>query len=320
MAARRESGGGGGIAGVLGVLFVLGVVIKYIWWIVGIAAVIGVSIAVYHVSQAALRRAEERRELAERHEEELRLRAERQRRWTLLGDSRAVYGEDGAGPTRAIVSPEATSDLSVARIAATPAERAALMRDRPRAWQHALFASVLQHRTAAMVPRLRDSELGFTTANGIRISSGAHLASHLTGLIDEMLMTTQQLSHFMNSPGFMAAFGDAASTTDAAALEQIAHRVADYAERLLELSERCRALSPPSRHTALVTDCARLLDMPLQGYRAFVTEYVDVVDALPRALDHARGSINLGSIALDMEVDDALFARTQRRLAALSQS
>jgi len=60
--------------------------------------------------------------------------------------------------------------------------------------------------------------------------------------------------------------------------------------------------------------------MPLQGYRAFVTEYVDVVEALPRALEHARGSIDIGSITLDMEVDDALFARTQRRLTALSQA
>ena len=63
MAARRESGGGG-IAGVLGVLFLVGLIVKYIWFIVGALAVAAVAAGVYYAGRAALRRSDEQRRLA----------------------------------------------------------------------------------------------------------------------------------------------------------------------------------------------------------------------------------------------------------------
>ncbi|AFM15612.1 hypothetical protein Mycch_0796 [Mycolicibacterium chubuense NBB4] len=325
--ARRRSEGGGGIVGVLGVLLVIGFIIKYIWWIVGAAALAGVSVGIYYLCRAAAREAEERRKLAEKHEAELKLRADRQHRWTLLGDSRGVYGSEGAAAMRAVTPPPSLpdgdhdKDVPIARIAATAAELEALATDKPPAWQQALFASVLVQRTTPLSQRLRDSELGFTPTATRRVITGEELASILIGLIDEMLSTTSQLARFVNAPAFMAAFSSGADGSDAdpEAIKHIAHRMMDYRERFLELSERCRGLSAPSAYTDVIADCARLLNNPLQSYREFVTEYVDVINALPGVLEHATGTVHLGAIGLCIDLDDVLFDTTYSRLKAMGR-
>lgn len=318
MAARRDSGGGG-FVGVLGLLFLIGLIVEYIWWIVGAAAVIGLGVGIYYASRAAIRRAEEQRRLAERREEELRIRADRQRRWTLLGDSRAVYGTDGEGPTRAVSEPPAHDDRPIARMARTSGELEALKREKPQAWPQALFASILMQRTSAVLPRLRDSELGFTASGGVRVPSGSYLASRLTDLLDQMLATLQQIDAFVNAPAFMAGFGSESRPADAEAIEHVAHRLMDYQEQLLDLSEQCRTLSPPSTYTDVTADCVRLLDAPLQSFREFTTEYIAIIEALPRVLAHATGAIHLGGLALDLNVDDHLLSLTEKRLQAMSR-
>ena len=67
----------------------------------------------------------------------------------------------------------------------------------------------------------------------------------------------------------------------------------DYQVRLLELSERCRALSAPSAYTDVIASCARILDTPIRGFQEFVDEYIEVVDALPRLLEHVTGRLEV---------------------------
>lgn len=311
MAAGRESGGGG-IAGVFGVLLVVGFIVKYIWFIVGVLAVAAVAAGVFYASRAALRRAEEQRRLAERREQDLWMRAERQRRWTMLDDSRAIYGADGDAATRAVLE-SPSEDGPVARLARTAGELATLKREKPCAWQVAVFGSVLHQRTAELVPRLRDSRSGFTTGDGMHVSSGTRLAGVLLGLIDEMLSTTHQLG------GFLPACVSITGEHDADAVEHTAHRLMDYQVRLLELSERCRALSAPSGYTALIASCASVLATPVQSFREFVDEYLEVVECLPRLLEHTSGPIQVPAIGLDLRIDDALFDTTTARLQALQR-
>ncbi|TRW86174.1 hypothetical protein FK535_06770 [Mycolicibacterium sp. 018/SC-01/001] len=310
MAARRDSGGG--IAGVFGVLLVVGFIVKYIWFIVGALAIAAVAAGLYYASRAAVRRAEEQRRLAERREEELWIRAERQRRWTMLDDSRAIYGPVGDAATRAVLeSPEEGGP--VARLARTPVELAALKRTKPRAWQVALFGSVLHQRTAELVPRLRDSRSGFTTGDGMHVSSGPRLADVLLGLIDEMLATSRQLADFLDT---CVSIPD---EEDADAVEHTAHRLMDYQVRLLELSERCRALSAPWAYTGVIASCARILDTPVRGFSQFFDDYVEVAEALPRLLEHVTGRLEVPAIVLDLTIDDALFDTTTARLEAMQR-
>jgi hypothetical protein len=98
MAARRGSGGDSGFAVIFVALLVIGVIIKFFWWIVGAAALVGAFFAV----RALIRTMERRRLLAAAREAELTRRADLQHRWTLRGDSRGVYGPEGAKAMRAV--------------------------------------------------------------------------------------------------------------------------------------------------------------------------------------------------------------------------
>ena len=310
-------------------LFVVGLVIKYIWWFIGAAALVGL----FFVGRAVARKVEERRELQAELEAErkfdLQRRIERQHRWTMTGDSRAIYGPDGAAATHAVTPPlpgdrdaAQQDDSPIAQMADTSDELDALLRDKPRAWPQALFASILVQRTSPLLPRLRDSELGFTPPATTRIDTAWQFGLTVIGLIDEMLTAAEQLERFMTAPAFMAAFagGPEDSEPDAEAIKHIAHRTMDYHERFLDLSEQCRAISAPSQYSDILADCARLLHIPLQSYREFTAEFVDVVEALPRVLQHATGPIDLGNLGLYIKIDDKLQSRIYRRLDAISRS
>lgn len=325
MAARRRSVvAGGGFAAAIVLLVVIGLTVEFFWWIAGGAVLIGLLFA----GREILHRAQERLELAEGSEAALRRRAERQHRWIITGDSRGVYGADGASAMRAVspapMAPDgeeagAQQIPEFATLAATADELTALMIEKPREWRWAVFASVLVQRTAPLLPRLRDSELGFTPPTATQLRSGRELAGFLFPLLDEMALLVQQVESFMLAPAFMGAFGDPAdeSSADAEAIKHLADRLMDYQYRFLALSERCRSVSAPSQYADLLADCARLTDIPLQGYREFTAEFVELVESAPRVLEHASGVIPMGSIKLHMEVDGPLIKRIFKRLHAI---
>lgn len=309
-------------------LLVVGVVITYFWWIVGAGALVGL----YFVGRAVAREVQKRRELAEQKEYELKRRADRQHRWLLTGDSRGIYGQQGAAAMRDVAPQPSLPDgedaptqnpAPIARLAATSDEVAALVNDKPDAWGWALFTSILVQRTTPLLPRLRDSELGFSPAATTRLYTAAELATAVVGLIDDMLSTAHQLDSFMTAPAFMASFYGPAdgAPPDAEAIKHIAHRTMDYHDRFLELSERCRSLSAPSEYTDILADCARLLDFPLQSYREFIGELVDVIESLPQVLQHATDDVDMGAIVLDIDLDgDGLRSRIFKRLDAINPS
>lgn len=327
MATRRYSqpSDGSVFLGILGVLFLVGLVIKYIWWFVGAAVVVGVGVAVW----ALVREEQKRRQLAEDEaadrEFELQRKADRQHRWMLMGDSRAIYGEAGKPLRIPMVDADeaaAESDPTIARMATTPAEVDALVRDKPRGWEQSLFASILVQRRTAVAARLRDSELGFPAVVTAQVFSGREVARCVLAFVNEMLSTMRQIERFMGAPAFMGAFSgaDDESEADPEAIRHIANRTMDFHERLLELSERCRGLSVPLQYEDVVADCALLLDGQLQSFREFIDDFVDVVEALPRVLGHATGPVNLGNLGLYLSVDDTVRTRMFKRMDEISGS
>ncbi|CAJ1501275.1 hypothetical protein [[Mycobacterium] burgundiense] len=93
----------GGFAALVGLLFIIGVIVKYIWWILGALAVIVVVVLAVVVSQVLVTQCEKaeaersRREAQrKRRIAQIAARADRQHAWVLDGDSRGTYGEQGA--------------------------------------------------------------------------------------------------------------------------------------------------------------------------------------------------------------------------------
>lgn len=318
----RRSDGGSGFVAVFAILLVVGLIIKYIWWIVGAAALVGG----FFVVRALVRRAEQHRLEAAERDAELTRRAEQQHRWTLRGDTRGVYGPAGAKAMRS-VSPGppdvdgATPDMSrVAAVAYTAGELTKLIKEKPPCWKWAVFASVLVQRRVSLQARLRDSALGFTSSTGVRLDTGAQVKYFMWGRMDELIQLVGQVESFMLAPAFMGMFGDPEddTTADTEGIVHIADRLMDYLEQFLELSELCRSVSAPSQYAELMRDCASLADVPVDSYRTFIDEFVERVGEMPELLRYATGTVEADPVVLEMDVDDHLLSRITRRLEAIS--
>ena len=78
--------------GFLGVLLLIGIIIKFIWWILGAVALV----VVFFIGRSIMRRHDERCAAEARHREGLVARADQQHNWVMRGDDRGVYGTEGA--------------------------------------------------------------------------------------------------------------------------------------------------------------------------------------------------------------------------------
>jgi hypothetical protein len=82
----------GGFGAVFGLLLIIGLIIKFIWWILGAAALVGL----FFLARAIARWYAEREAENARHRAALAARADRQHYWVLHGDDRGIYGVEGA--------------------------------------------------------------------------------------------------------------------------------------------------------------------------------------------------------------------------------
>ncbi len=87
-----RSNSGGGFGAFLGLLLLIAIVIKFIWWILGAAALIGL----FFVGRALVRWYGKRAAEYARYCEGVAARADQQHNWVLQGDDRGIYGPDGA--------------------------------------------------------------------------------------------------------------------------------------------------------------------------------------------------------------------------------
>lgn len=90
MSSSRSSGGG--FAGLFAVTLLLAIIVKFIWWILGAAALVGL----FFIGWAIVRWYDERGAANARYRNELAAHADQQHNWVLQGDERGVYGTEGA--------------------------------------------------------------------------------------------------------------------------------------------------------------------------------------------------------------------------------
>ena len=153
-------------------------------------------------------------------------------------------------------------------------------------------------------------------AGGERAYSGPDVAGFVTDSMHELSRLVDQLQGFMSAPAFMGVFGghdeDAA---DADGIQHVANRLMDLHERFLALAERCRNLEAPSKYDGLKRDLTRLMEIPLDGFRVFIDEYVELVEALPELVRDGDGIVH-EAVTLDMNLDDRLITRINKQVRA----
>ncbi|MFZ1179135.1 MAG: hypothetical protein WAO15_23345 [Mycobacterium sp.] len=91
MSGSRSSSGGG-FGALLGLLLLIAIIIKFIWWILGAAALVGLCL----LGRAIVRWYSKRSAEYARYLEGVAARADQQHNWVLRGDDRGIYGPEGA--------------------------------------------------------------------------------------------------------------------------------------------------------------------------------------------------------------------------------
>lgn len=232
--------------------------VEMLWWLLGGGALAGV---VFAVRTAAPKIRARQLDAAERNAE-LARRADEQHRWTIHGDNRGVYGSTGAEALRAISPappklkhPDDTPQdfREFAAVAYTAEDLATLLEQKPPCWRWAVFASVLVQRRARLQARLHDSALGFAIPSGAPPMTGREMVGFVAELMEELVVLTDEVESFMETPAFAKVFGDPGdeSTADDDGIVHTANRLMDYHDRFLELSERCARY----RHRAGTATC-----------------------------------------------------------------
>lgn len=295
-----------------------------VWGLLAVAVCIGLFLALRVRGSTTRSRAE----LSPSASAELAHRADQQDRWAQRGDARGIYGVDGAElMSRVAPEPNIAAELKkaadypqTAAVADTAAGLQRLLDEKLPCWRWAAFVSVLVQRRAAVQFRLRDDQLGYAAPSGERAANGFAVARFVIDRMDEMLALVKQVEDFMLTPAFVGVFGDPGDevSADADAIVHTANRLMDYHERFLGLAERCRGLAVAGRYAGLLQDLARLLDVPVAGYRTFIDDFVERVGEMPEMLSYAHGStVELDPVVLQMAVDDKLLNRITQQLRAI---
>ena len=76
------------LAPLIGILVIVGLIIKFIWWILGAAALVGM----FYLVRSIVRADRAAREARARYHAQIAARADQQHRWVLDGDDRGIYG------------------------------------------------------------------------------------------------------------------------------------------------------------------------------------------------------------------------------------
>jgi hypothetical protein len=87
-----RSSSGGGFGGLVLLMLLIAFIIKFIWWILGTAALIGLIFLGLAIARWCGRRSAERA----RYRAAIAARADQQHNWVLRGDDRGIYGPEGA--------------------------------------------------------------------------------------------------------------------------------------------------------------------------------------------------------------------------------
>lgn len=291
--------------------------------VIGLASALGAGLLLLPPVRRMLGRHQDRQKA-------VRERAEQQHRWAARGDARGVYGQEAADLMRAVAPPSYSAtpakppgpDLPVAEIVHTEKELIALLADRLPSWRYAAFVSVLVQRRAAVIGRIRDARMGFAQPSGPVFRTDTEAAVFFAAQLSELGDLIGQIDDVMSSAAFQEVFGSPhdGDSADANGIVHAAHRLMDYHDRLLSLSERCRAVRVPHDCRELQRDFALLTAVPLNGFTAFIEEFSDRVSEMADVARYATGDVQLDPVQLRLSDDDEILQRISERLQEISHN
>jgi hypothetical protein len=199
-------------------------------------------------------------------------------------------------------------------------EIAAVMAEKPKAWEYLTFAGYLLAGRDALEDMHRDHELGYAEASGERVADEDAIA-FLRGSLNEATALNAAMMRLYEPAAQERAFGAPGDPGDPEAIRHLAGRLTDTYRRLMTFSQRLRSVGVSDTFRPLFEAAARFNDRPIRDYWAWVDDLVRQVDAVPSLLaqpDHPQVRIESQLVlAMDdgaVEAFSAELARVKSKL------
>jgi hypothetical protein len=187
---------------------------------------------------------------------------------------------------------------------------------RPGGWEYLYFAGVLNAAMEALQSKYLDHELRYAPPSGERVEFH-EIESSLRHAVDDLLGLIRSLAAMMTADIQERAFGARGATGDAERIERLAQRWTSVYAGLLDWSARLRGAGRSAQFDRVFELLARLVDRPIEDYRAFVRELVAHADRIPTAV--ATGEPLSIILTLNVGVDDALLNEFNSELERLTE-
>ncbi len=170
----------------------------------------------------------------------------------------------------------------ISAVPRTEVERQRVIVERPPAWEYLMFAGELWHAMTELEPKYRDHQLRYAARTGEVLREGEfrEYGLHATADVDRLIAS---LTSMMEVPVQEQAFGPPGADGDPELIRHLARRWTSIYEALIDWAARHRGLSAPTQYHRALDLLARLVDTPIDQYRAFVHELVHSFDWIPAA-------------------------------------
>ena len=300
----------------------VGVVLILCAYLLGPVAALVVATGLFFGGRALYPRVRGQVDSRRRRTEEVRARADEQHRWASRGDIRGVYGTEGAALMRAASPPPSAppqidppgEDLVVADVVHTQAELGAMLTEKPPAWRYAAFVSILVQRRAVLLDRIRVARMGFARSTGETVRTDLEAGLFFSERFSDLGQLIDHLDSFMLAPAFQGVFGDREEHADADGIVHAAHRLMDYHDQLLALTERCRGITIPWSCADLQRDMSQLTVLPVEAFDTFITDLTARVAEAADVARYATGDVQLDPVMFSVRDDGDLISRVSGQL------
>lgn len=217
--------------------------------------------------------------------------AEQQDRWLAAGDSRGIYGELGAEMMESLAFERDPlgSDAVVAKIAYSEADRESLIKNKPPAWPHALFGSIMVQRRDALDDRMVEVRLGSAHPDSLKWHDHSVAAGMLAVVIDTFVRLAEGLMGFMTPARFELVFDRAAEINDHDSTIRTADLLMDYHRQYLELAEQVRLCSAPPETADIQRYIWGQIVQQLDMFDRLINNWVAMISAAEEALRFSSG-------------------------------
>ena len=177
---------------------------------------------------------------------------------------------------------------------------------------------VLRRQKEALEPKYRDHELRYVRPRGGRVLGDAEAAELLSGAFRSAQALAANVGRVLDPRSQELAFGAPGEPGDPARIEHLAQRLIDIYEGFLDWAARLRGAAVPERLERAVEVASSFVDGPTQQFREYIDRTVAEFDRVPALLREERPEPVEITLALVLDVDQALTDEFERELDRVS--